>query len=59
MPRSHIHGSSCRIHYGWKLTDDPGKDYIRGPLRMHHGLTTGFDGSTKDNAENGLVDNGE
>ena len=49
LPRSHIHGSSCRIHYGLKLTDDPGIVDIRGPLRMHNGLATGFDGSTKDN----------
>lgn len=58
MLRSYIHATSRRINYGWKPTDDPGITFIHGPLRMNYGLTKGSDGSTKDNARYGLVDNG-
>ena len=46
MPRSHIHGSPRRIHYGLNLTDDPGNASFRSPIRMHNGVATGFDVST-------------
>ena len=52
MPRSHIHGSPRRFHYGSNLTDDPGYAIIRSPIRMQNGVATGFDVSTKDKIEN-------
>ena len=48
MPRSHIHGSPSRFHYGSNLTDDPGNAIFR---RMPNGVATGFDVSTKDKIE--------
>ena len=51
MPRSHIHGSPRRFHYGLNLTDDPGNASFRSPIRMHNGVATGFDLSTKDKIE--------
>ena len=48
MPRSHIHGSPRRFHYGSNLTDDPGNAIFRRPIRMPNGVATGFDVSTKD-----------
>ena len=48
MPRSHIHGSPRRFHYGLDLTDDPGNVIFCSPIRMHNGVATGFDLSTKD-----------
>ena len=51
MPRSHIHGSPRRFHYGSNLTDDPGNATFRSPIRMHNGVATGFDVSTKDKIE--------
>ena len=54
MPRSHIHGSPRRFYYGSNLTDDPGNAIFRSPIRMHHGVTTGFDVSTKDKIEKEL-----
>ena len=52
MPRSHIHGSPRRFHYGSNLTDDTGNAIFRSPIRMHNGVATGFDVSTKDKIEN-------
>ena len=40
MPRSHIHGSPHRFHYGSNPTDDPGNDNFRSPIRMHNASTT-------------------
>ena len=54
MPRSHIHGSPRRFHYGSNLTDDPGNAIFRSPIRMHNGVATGFDVSTKDKIEKEL-----
>ena len=51
MPRSHIHGSPRRFQYGSNLTDDPGNAIFRSPIRMHNGVATGFDVSTKDKIE--------
>ena len=51
MSRSHIHGSPRRFHYGSNLTDDPGLAIFRSPIRMHNGVATGFDVSTKDKIE--------
>ena len=51
MPRSHIHGSPRRFHYGSNLTHDPGNAIFRSPTRMHNGVATGFDVSTKDKIE--------
>ena len=51
MPRSHIHGSPHRPHYGSNLTDDPGNAIFRRPIRMPNGVATGFDVSTKDKIE--------
>ena len=51
MPRSHIHGSTRRFHYGSNLTDDPGNVIFRSPIRMHNGVATGFDVFTKDKIE--------
>ena len=48
MPRSNIHGSPRRFHYGLNLTDDPGNSKFRSLIRMHSGMATGFDVSTKD-----------
>ena len=50
MPRSHIHGSPRRFHIRSNLTDDPGNATFRKPIhvRMHNGVATGFDVSTKD-----------
>ena len=36
MPRSHIHGSPCRFHYGSNPTDDPGNARIQyGNIRTN------------------------
>ena len=43
MPRSHIHGSPRRFHYGSTPTDDPGNDNFRSPIRMHNASTTTYD----------------
>ena len=51
MPRSHIHRSPCRFHYGSNLTDDPGNAIFRRPIRMSNCVATGFDVSTKDKIE--------
>ena len=51
MPRSHIHGSHRRFHYGSNLTDDAGNAIFRSTIRMHNGVSTGFDVSTKDEIE--------
>ena len=47
MPRSHIHGSPGQFHYGSNLTDDPGNAIFSSPIRMHNGVATRFDVSTK------------
>ena len=52
MPRSHIHGSPRRFHYGSNLTGDPGNAIFRSPVRMYNGVVTGFDVFTKDKIEN-------
>ena len=51
MPRSHIHGSPCRSHYGLNLTDDPRNAIFRRLMRMPNGVATGFDVSSKDKIE--------
>ena len=51
MPRSHIHGTTPRFYYGSNLTDAPGNAIFRSPKRMHNGVATGFDVSTKDKIE--------
>ena len=51
MPWSHIHGSPSWFHYGSNLTDDPGNAIFRSPIRMHNGVATGFNVSTKDTIE--------
>ena len=51
LPRSHIHGSPRRFHYGSNLTDDPGSAIFRRPIRMPNGVATGFDVSTNDYIE--------
>ena len=51
MPRSHIHGSPRRFHYGSNLTDDPGNAIFRRPIRMLNGMATGLDVSSKDKIE--------
>ena len=56
MPRSHIHGSPHRFHYGSNLTDDPGNAIFRSLIRMHNGVATGFGVSTKDKIETKLLD---
>ena len=43
MPRSHIHGSPRRFHYGSNPTDDPGNDNFRSPIRMRNASTTTYD----------------
>ena len=43
MPRSHIHGSPRRFHYGSNPTDDLGNDHFRIPMRMHNTSTTTYD----------------
>ena len=43
MPKSHIHGSPRRFHYGTNPTDDPGNDHFRSPMRMHNASTTAYD----------------
>ena len=43
MPRSHIHGSPRRSHYGSNTTDDPGNDNFRSLIRMHSAGTTTYD----------------
>ena len=48
MPRSHIHRSPHRFHYGLNLTDEPGTANFRSQIRMHSGVATDFDVSTKD-----------
>ena len=53
MPKSHIHGSPRRFHYGLNLTDDPGNAVFRSPIRMHSGVATGFDLSTKEEDRKG------
>jgi len=55
MPRSHIHGSPRRFHYGLNITDDPGNVNFSSPIRMHNGVTTSFDVSTKDSVGKGQV----
>ena len=52
MPRSHSHGSPRRFHYGLNLTDDPENANFRSLIRMHNGVATGFDVSTKDKVGN-------
>ena len=51
MPRSHIHGSPSRFNYRSDLTDDPGNAIFHSPIRMHYGVATNFDVSTKDKIE--------
>ena len=41
MPRSHIHGSTRRFHYGSNLRDDLGNANFRSPIRMHNIVATG------------------
>ena len=43
MPRSHIHGSPRRFHYGLNPTDDPENDNVRSPIRVLYASTTTFD----------------
>ena len=43
MPRSHIHGSPRRFHYGLNPTDDPRNYNFRSPIRMHNVSTTTYD----------------
>ena len=43
MPRSHIHGSHRRFHYGSNPTGDPGNDNFRSPIQMHSARTTTYD----------------
>ena len=43
MPRSHIHGSSRRFHYGSNPTDDPGKYNFRSRIWMHNASTNAYD----------------
>ena len=43
MPRSHIHRSPRRFHYGTIPTDDPGNDNFRRPIRMYNASTTTYD----------------
>ena len=43
MPRSHIHGSPRRFHYGSTPTADPGNDNFRNLIRMHNASTTTYD----------------
>ena len=43
MPRSHIHGTPRRFHYGSDPTDDPGNDNFRSPTQMHNASTTTYD----------------
>ena len=43
MPKSHIHGSPRRFHYGSKPTDDPGNDNFYSPIEMHNASTTTYD----------------
>ena len=43
MPRSHIHGSPRRFHYGSNPTDDPGNDNFLSPIQMHNASTTAYD----------------
>ena len=54
MPRSHIHGSPRRFHYGSNLTDDPVNAIFRSPIGIHNGVATGFYVSTKDKIEKEL-----
>ena len=42
MPRSYIHRSPRRFHYGSNPTDDPGNDIFRSPIRMHNASTTTY-----------------
>ena len=43
MPRSHIHVSPRRFHYGSNPTDDLGNDNFRSPIRMLNASTTTYD----------------
>ena len=43
MPRSHIHGSPRRFHYGSNPTDDPGNGNFRSLIQMHNASTTTYD----------------
>ena len=43
MPRSHIHGSPRRFHYGSNPTDDHGNDNFRSLIQMHNVSTTTYD----------------
>ena len=43
MPRSHIHGSPRRFHYGSNPKDDPGNDNFHSPILMHNSSTTTYD----------------
>ena len=43
MPRSHIHGSPRRFHYGSNPTVDHGNDNFNSPIRMHNASTTMYD----------------
>ena len=43
MPRSHIHGSPRRFHYGSKPTDDQGNDNFCSPIQMHNASITTYD----------------
>ena len=48
MPRSHIHGSPRRFHYGLNLTDDPGNANSRSLIQDAERCDYDFDVSTKD-----------
>ena len=43
MPRSHIHESPRRFHYGSNPTDDPGNYNFRSLIQMHNASTTTYD----------------
>ena len=43
MPRSHIHGSPRRSHYGSNPTDDRGNDNFRSLIQMHNASTTTYE----------------
>ena len=43
MPRSRIHGSPRRFHYGSNLMDDPGNDNFRSPIRMQNASIITYD----------------
>ena len=43
MPRSRIHGSPLRFHYGSNPKDEPGKDNFHSLIRMYNASTTTYD----------------